>query len=94
VFVDFTAAWCVTCQYNKRTTLAEAEVKADFAASKVVLLRADWTRRDAAHQRRADPPGPQRRAGLRAVCPWRCRATLLSEILTVAEVTDALATLR
>jgi len=46
VFVDFTAAWCVTCQYNKKTTLANAEVLADFAAKKVTLLRADWTRRD------------------------------------------------
>ncbi len=31
VFVDFTAAWCVTCQYNKKTTLADATVLADFA---------------------------------------------------------------
>ena len=46
VFVDFTAAWCVTCQYNKRTTLANAAVQADFAARGVALLRADWTRRD------------------------------------------------
>jgi len=46
VFVDFTAAWCVTCQYNKRTTLANAAVQADFAARNVALLRADWTRRD------------------------------------------------
>jgi thiol:disulfide interchange protein DsbD len=48
VFVDFTAAWCVTCQYNKKTTLAHAPLLADFAARKVVLLRADWTRRDPA----------------------------------------------
>lgn len=48
VFVDFTAAWCVTCQYNKQTTLADAEVLADFDAKKVALLRADWTRRDPA----------------------------------------------
>ena len=41
VFVDFTAAWCVTCQYNKRSTLADASVMADFAARGVVLLRAD-----------------------------------------------------
>lgn len=46
VFVDYTAAWCVTCQYNKRTTLADAEVLADMAARNVALLRADWTRRD------------------------------------------------
>ncbi|OYT90942.1 MAG: protein-disulfide reductase [Burkholderiales bacterium PBB3] len=48
VFVDFTAAWCITCQYNKKTTLANAEVVADFAAKKVQMLRADWTRRDPA----------------------------------------------
>ena len=46
VFVDFTAAWCITCQYNKKNTLAKAEVLADFAAKNVTLLRADWTRRD------------------------------------------------
>ncbi len=48
VFVDYTAAWCVTCQYNKKTTLADAEVLADLAARNVALLRADWTRRDPA----------------------------------------------
>ena len=48
VFVDYTAAWCVTCQYNKKTTLASSAVLEDFAAKKVALLRADWTRRDPA----------------------------------------------
>ncbi|APW44653.1 protein-disulfide reductase [Rhodoferax saidenbachensis] len=48
VFVDFTAAWCITCQYNKKTTLANADVLADFAQRQVTLLRADWTRRDPA----------------------------------------------
>jgi thiol:disulfide interchange protein len=47
VFVDFTAAWCVTCQYNKRTTLANAEVLAAFESNQVATLRADWTSRDA-----------------------------------------------
>jgi len=46
VLVDFTAAWCVTCQYNEKTTLANAEVLADLESKKVTLLRADWTRRD------------------------------------------------
>jgi len=46
VFVDFTAAWCVTCQYNKRTTLANPDVLAAFQANDVALLRADWTSRD------------------------------------------------
>jgi thiol:disulfide interchange protein DsbD len=48
VFVDFTAAWCITCQYNKKTTLSDSEVLADFRDKKVSLLRADWTRRDPA----------------------------------------------
>ncbi len=47
VFVDFTAAWCVTCQYNKRTTFADAEVLSAFDTNDVALLRADWTSRDA-----------------------------------------------
>ncbi|WP_227753680.1 MULTISPECIES: thioredoxin family protein [Ramlibacter] len=46
VFVDFTAAWCVTCQINKKTTLGRPEVLAALAAKNVALLRADWTRRD------------------------------------------------
>ncbi|MEI8171417.1 MAG: protein-disulfide reductase DsbD domain-containing protein, partial [Rhodoferax sp.] len=35
VFVDFTAAWCVTCQYNKKTTLVDKDVLADLDAKKV-----------------------------------------------------------
>ncbi len=48
VFIDFTAAWCVTCQYNKKATLSDAELLADFDARQVALLRADWTRQDPA----------------------------------------------
>ncbi|MET0541061.1 MAG: thioredoxin family protein [Variovorax sp.] len=48
VFIDFTAAWCVTCQYNKKSTLADAALLAEFDARNVAMLRADWTRRDPA----------------------------------------------
>ncbi|WP_084397581.1 protein-disulfide reductase DsbD family protein [Hydrogenophaga pseudoflava] len=48
VFVDFTAAWCVTCQFNKRNALADEGLLQDMAAKNVALLRADWTRRDPA----------------------------------------------
>jgi thiol:disulfide interchange protein DsbD len=47
VFVDFTAAWCVTCQVNKRVALHDAEVSKMFEARGVVRLTADWTRQDA-----------------------------------------------
>jgi thiol:disulfide interchange protein/DsbC/DsbD-like thiol-disulfide interchange protein len=46
VFVDFTAAWCVTCQVNKKVVLDRAPVVEAMQAQGVARLRADWTRRD------------------------------------------------
>jgi len=46
VLVDFTAAWCVTCQYNKRTALASDAFLQAADQQRVALMRADWTRRD------------------------------------------------
>ena len=46
VFVDFTAAWCVTCQVNERTALATAGVADAFRQTGAVYLRADWTNRN------------------------------------------------
>ncbi|MCS6996414.1 MAG: thioredoxin family protein [Casimicrobiaceae bacterium] len=46
VFVDYTAAWCVSCQANKRLVLSREDVLSAFAAKGVVLMRADWTNRD------------------------------------------------
>jgi thiol:disulfide interchange protein DsbD len=48
VFVDMTAAWCVTCLVNERTTLQSPAVRAVFAAHGVRVLVGDWTGRDAA----------------------------------------------
>lgn len=48
VFVNLTAAWCITCLVNERTTLSSADVQAGFAAAGVAYLKGDWTRRDAA----------------------------------------------
>jgi thiol:disulfide interchange protein DsbD len=48
VFVDFTAAWCITCQVNKRLVLNDARVRDAFRRNGVALVRADWTRRDPA----------------------------------------------
>jgi thiol:disulfide interchange protein DsbD len=47
VFVDFTAAWCITCQVNKRLVLESDAVRARFEERNVLRLRADWTNQDA-----------------------------------------------
>lgn len=46
VFVDFTAAWCLTCQVNERLALDRKETAALFKDRKVTALKADWTSRD------------------------------------------------
>jgi thiol:disulfide interchange protein len=46
VFIDFTAAWCLSCQVNERLVLKSAEVQHEFGQKKVTLLRADWTQYD------------------------------------------------
>jgi thiol:disulfide interchange protein DsbD len=47
VFVNYTAAWCVTCQVNERVALSTRKAAAAFETSGTVYLKADWTRRDA-----------------------------------------------
>jgi thiol:disulfide interchange protein DsbD len=46
VFVNFTAAWCITCQVNERAALSSREVAQAFSRTGAVYLKADWTRRD------------------------------------------------
>ena len=46
VFVNFTAAWCVTCLVNERVALRSSAVADAFAKKGVVALKADWTARD------------------------------------------------
>ncbi|MDE3115389.1 MAG: thioredoxin family protein [Pseudomonadota bacterium] len=46
VFVDATAAWCITCLVNEEVALSGAAVREAFAAHHVAYLVADWTSRD------------------------------------------------
>ena len=48
VFVNATAAWCITCQVNERIALRGASVQEAFAARGIAYLKADWTRGDPA----------------------------------------------
>ncbi len=46
VFIDFTAAWCLTCQANKKAVLQRSHVEKKFNELGVVTMRADWTQPD------------------------------------------------
>ena len=48
VFVDVTADWCFTCKYNEKFVLDSADVAQAFQEQGIVLMKADWTNRDAA----------------------------------------------
>jgi thiol:disulfide interchange protein DsbD len=46
VFVDFTAAWCITCKFNEANVLESAEVRDAFQRHAIVKFKADWTNGD------------------------------------------------
>ncbi|MBL8149322.1 MAG: thioredoxin family protein [Blastocatellia bacterium] len=46
IFIDFTAAWCLSCQVNERVTFTSDEVKEEFKRRGIVTMKADWTNRD------------------------------------------------
>ena len=46
VFLDFTAAWCLTCKVNEKVALDTEEVIAKFDELNVAAVKADWTNRD------------------------------------------------
>ena len=92
VFVDFTAAWCVTCQVNKRMVLNSKDIRAAFAGKSVALVRADWTRRDPNITRALTALG---RSGVPVYVLYRPGKgpVLLPEILQKQSVFEALASL-
>ena len=46
VFVNLTAAWCITCKVNETVALSSDRIRAAFAAQNVAYLKGDWTRQD------------------------------------------------
>ncbi|MFN8771829.1 MAG: protein-disulfide reductase DsbD family protein, partial [bacterium] len=91
VFIDFTAAWCVTCQANKQLVLDTVAVRQAFARVGAATLRADWTRRDPAISAALAGYG---RSGVPVYVlylPGRDAPVLLPELLTRDIVLSALA---
>jgi len=46
IFIDFTADWCVSCQFNERNILETKPVISAMEEHGIVPLKADWTRKD------------------------------------------------
>ena len=90
VFVDFTASWCATCQWNKGTVLRTDAIEAAFQERGVHLFVADWTRQDpeiTATLESLDRAG----VPVYALYPGGAsRPVLLPEILSDGVVMDAL----
>jgi thiol:disulfide interchange protein DsbD len=89
VFVDATAAWCITCLVNEKVALSSATVRAAFAQRHVALLIADWTRRDSAITSLLDAHG---RSGVPLYlyyAPGAADAQVLPQVLTPDTVMNA-----
>ena len=44
IFVDVTADWCATCQFNKINVLNKSIIKNEFKKLNIIKVRADWTK--------------------------------------------------
>jgi thiol:disulfide interchange protein/DsbC/DsbD-like thiol-disulfide interchange protein len=91
VFVDFTAAWCATCQVNKSTTLKSKPVQEAFEKANVAFLVADFTRKDKII---ADELKARGRAGVPMYlwyAPGKAEPEILPEILSPDLITALVA---
>ena len=89
VFVDFTAAWCVTCQVNKRVALNTDKVRARFADGRIIRMKADWTNRDETITRALAEFG-RNGVPLYVLYDAQGKPTVLPELLTESTVLTAL----
>ncbi|KAF0172771.1 MAG: thio:disulfide interchange protein, partial [Caulobacteraceae bacterium] len=89
VFVNFTAAWCVTCKANEIVALSRPGVKQAFADRGVAYLKGDWTARDPAIAAELAAHG---RSGVPLYlfyAPGAAEPVVLPQILTERIVRDA-----
>jgi thiol:disulfide interchange protein DsbD len=89
VFVNMTAAWCITCLVNERTALSTDAVQDAFRSRQVAYLKGDWTNRNPEITRLLEQHG---RSGvpLYVFYPPAGEPVVLPQILTQATVIDSL----
>jgi thiol:disulfide interchange protein DsbD len=91
VFVNLTAAWCVTCLVNEEVALSGQGLARAFEQQGIVYLKGDWTNRDAAITALLEQHG---RAGVPLYLVYRAGSRtpeILPQILTESIVLDAIA---
>jgi thiol:disulfide interchange protein DsbD len=86
VFVDFTAAWCLSCQVNEAVALDNGAVRSRFAELGIVALKADWTGQDEAIGRALAALGRASVPLYALYVPGKDAPVILPEILTPAIV--------
>ncbi len=90
VFVDATAAWCITCLVNEQAVLSQAPIRAAFAARHIAYLVADWTSRDPAITALLEAHGRPGVPLYLYYAPGAADAVILPQILTESEVTKTI----
>lgn len=92
VFVNMTAAWCITCLVNERVALSSDAVAQRFAAQNILYLKGDWTNRDPAI---SDYLAGFGRTGvpIYVLYPGNGEPRVLPQILTPAIIDSAIASL-
>jgi thiol:disulfide interchange protein/DsbC/DsbD-like thiol-disulfide interchange protein len=86
VFVDATAAWCITCLVNEQAVLSRQPVKDAFASRKVTYLVADWTNRNADITKLLEAHGRDGVPLYLYFAPGSDKPVILPQILTEAGV--------
>ncbi|MGB5472977.1 MAG: thioredoxin family protein, partial [Gammaproteobacteria bacterium] len=93
VFVNFTAAWCITCKVNEQLALSSDHIRQLFEARSVAYLVADWTRRDPAITRQLERYGRSGVPLYLLFSPAAGAPVILPQLLTEGIVAEAIHTL-
>lgn len=87
VFLNFTAAWCITCQVNERLVFQSKKIREEFLKKDIIAMKADWTNKNQMIARILESYGRQ---GVPLYVLYgsgpQSQPTLLPEILTPAMV--------
>ena len=89
-FINYTAAWCITCQANDKVALSKMKVKEFMAANDIKYVVADWTNKD---KNILDALNVYGRSGVPLYVYWKPgmeKPQILPAILTEKIVLDAL----